>query len=199
MINLLLFCSLPIVKNVPKRVKILFFRIARVICLLILSKVAFALGLLFMDELSSRSISSFVFVGRGSPSCAFWRFCVLSSFSIRRGRGAACRYFRKRDKARKRWAGSLKTFSMDGIDWMKSASELESWIGFEPISLCDFPFSRSWWEDPAAPNLGTPLTFRRDISLHLISNIPQNSVFWLDPSKEKRPKTNRRISIPEIW
>lgn len=49
---LLLFCSLPIVKNVPKRVKILFFRIARVICLLILSKVALALGLLFMDELS---------------------------------------------------------------------------------------------------------------------------------------------------
>lgn len=108
---------------------------------------------------------------------------------------------KRRPKARKRLAGSLKTFSMSVFDWMKSPSELESWIGFEPISLCDFPFSRSWWEDPAAPNLGTPLTFRRDISLHLISNIPQNSVLWLDPSdsmKEKIPKTNRRRSIPEI-
>ena len=49
---LLPFCSLPIVKNVPKRVQILFFCIAKGIGLLILSKVAFGLGLLLMDELS---------------------------------------------------------------------------------------------------------------------------------------------------
>lgn len=49
---LLLFCSLPLVKNVPKRVQILFFRIARGVCVLLVSKVAFALGYVLMEDLS---------------------------------------------------------------------------------------------------------------------------------------------------
>jgi len=55
---LLFFCSLPLVKNLPKRVQILFFRIAKVLCLLVLSKAAFALGYVLMEDLS-RAVSQF--------------------------------------------------------------------------------------------------------------------------------------------
>ena len=55
---LLCFSSLPLVKKVPKRVQILLFRIAKVIGVLVLSKVAFALGYLLMDDLS-RAVAQF--------------------------------------------------------------------------------------------------------------------------------------------
>ena len=52
------FFSLPLVRKVPKRVQILFFRIAQVICLLVLSKFAFALGYVLMEDLN-RAVAQF--------------------------------------------------------------------------------------------------------------------------------------------
>lgn len=40
------------------------------------------------------------------------------------------------------------------MEW--SPSELESWMGFEPIAPCDFPFSRSWRERPRCPGSRRP-------------------------------------------
>lgn len=52
------FHSLPLLPRVPKRVRMYFFIIAQVFCVFVLSKFAFALGYLFMDDLS-RAISQF--------------------------------------------------------------------------------------------------------------------------------------------
>ena len=45
------FCSLPLIKKVPRKVQILFFIIIKVIFMLVLSKVTFTLGYLFMEDL----------------------------------------------------------------------------------------------------------------------------------------------------
>nr|UHJ18764.1 ATP synthase F1 subunit alpha [Lonicera japonica] len=55
---LLFFCSLPLIKNLPKRVQILFFRIAKMLFLLVLAKGAFALGYVLMEDLS-RAVGQF--------------------------------------------------------------------------------------------------------------------------------------------
>jgi len=47
----LLFWTKPLFKKIPKRVQILVFCITRLLACLILSKIVFALGFLFMDEL----------------------------------------------------------------------------------------------------------------------------------------------------
>lgn len=67
---LLRFCSLPLVKKVPKRVQILFFCIARIICFFILLKIAFALGYLLMDELQ-RALDQFYRPSAGGMSGEF--------------------------------------------------------------------------------------------------------------------------------
>lgn len=76
------FSSLPVVRKMPRRVQIFFFRITKIVCLLVLSKVTFALGFLFMEEWS-RAIyqfdpSSAGGISGGSstpgPSENFWLF-----------------------------------------------------------------------------------------------------------------------------
>ena len=52
------FCSLPILRGMPPRVQIVVFRIWKVVFVLILYKVAFAMGYFFMEDLS-RAIAQF--------------------------------------------------------------------------------------------------------------------------------------------
>lgn len=53
------FSSLPFVKGMPKRVQIIFFCIAKFISVLVLSKLAFAFGYVFMDDLQ-RAVAQFI-------------------------------------------------------------------------------------------------------------------------------------------
>ena len=64
------FCCLPFVKKVPKRVQILFFIIYQVLLVLVLKKVVFTLGYVFMDDLT-RAVAQFYASSGGGMSGGF--------------------------------------------------------------------------------------------------------------------------------
>ena len=52
------FCSFTLVKKIPESIKIYFFFLGKMLCLLLMSKFFFSLGYLFMDELQ-RAVAQF--------------------------------------------------------------------------------------------------------------------------------------------